>query len=301
MDNPRMLKIILPITVGSTFAMVLSDAGAAVSNMLVGGGMMMLVIYFIQWIFSLFEQNESIRKIDENGQLNRGHTSTIYRRDESTMSSLALANSVMLKKLSPDYLLKYLKTEGSSHTVTLVGIGCAGINSVDYLLKKSDYHAIVFDSDLQTLNRSRTKNRVFLGDRESIDAYTAQQSLTITKLFEGTDAVVIIAGLGGKTGSTISCMLARYLKRAGKMVHLFVITPFDIDGMKRKIISKMALDDLAKYADTVYELSNEEAYTSMGREIKLLSMFDDMNDHLSELVSEVLLEYKSSRHVVEVN
>jgi len=142
----------------------------------------------------------------------------------------------------------------------LIGAGCAGVSTVDGLLKSVPVgvDTLAIDSDLQVLRRTTASAVIYTGAKQRIGAFLSQNRDELQKILEPARAVIIVAGLGGKSGTTAAKMLARYAQDAGKVVHVYAITPFEIEGKKRASTAEQALVEIKKYADSVLPISNQD-------------------------------------------
>jgi len=142
----------------------------------------------------------------------------------------------------------------------LIGAGCAGVSTVDGLLKSAPVgvDTLAIDSDLQVLRRSTAAAAIYTGAKQRIGAFLSQNREQLQEIFEPARAVIIVAGLGGKSGTTAAKMLVRYAKNTGKSVHVYAITPFEIEGKKRATAAEQALVEINKYADSVLPISNQD-------------------------------------------
>jgi cell division protein FtsZ len=77
------------------------------------------------------------------------------------------------------------------------------------------------------------------------------------------DAVILVAGLGGGTGSAIAPIIARLARNAGAATFAVVVTPFDFEGT-RKRTSDTAIRYLELETDLEMRVSNQELADTMG-------------------------------------
>lgn len=75
----------------------------------------------------------------------------------------------------------------------------------------------------------------------------------------GAEVVMLIAGLGGGTGSGVSPVLARAARESGALVLAFVTLPFQCEGNRRQGQAQPALDALRNVADGVICLPHQKA------------------------------------------
>lgn len=174
-----------------------------------------------------------------------------------------------------------------SSDTAVVGVGCAGINTVDFLVQSGVRSAdtIVIDTDLQTLHRSKADCALFIGDQKDQVESLVQQSLDqIQSAYQQADTLIVLTGMGGKTGTVVAPLLAKTAKERGKVVHLFAIEPFAIEGQAKTDLSTGVLDSLRGNLDSVESLSNEDLLSSFSGDQKLVDAFAEVNEVLAELM-----------------
>ena len=76
-------------------------------------------------------------------------------------------------------------------------------------------------------------------------------------------AVLLVAGLGGGTGSGIAPIIARLARNAGAATFAVVVTPFNFEGTRNRT-ANTAIRSLEREADFVVRVSNQEVADTMG-------------------------------------
>jgi cell division protein FtsZ len=169
----------------------------------------------------------------------------------------------------------------------IIGIGGGGCNAVSaFLLSDVDQQParitaefICIDVDMQSLSyvqAVRQKSPSALPVRTILlspygaggqvnDARVA--AFTHIELLNATvsdaDAVMLVTGLGGGTGSAIAPIIARLARNAGAATFAVVVTPFDFEGPRNRT-SDIAIRLLEREADFVVRVSNQELADAMG-------------------------------------
>ena len=169
----------------------------------------------------------------------------------------------------------------------IIGIGGGGCNAVSaFLLSDVDQQAaritaelICIDLDMRSLSyvqAVRQKSPSALPVRTILlspygaggqvnDARVA--AFTHVELLNATvsdaDAVMLVTGLGGGTGSAIAPIMARLARNAGAATFAVVVTPFDFEGLRNRT-SDIAIRHLEREADLVVRVSNQELADTMG-------------------------------------
>jgi cell division protein FtsZ len=148
------------------------------------------------------------------------------------------------------------------------GCGCnlandlpsAGIDGIEMVAANTDAQGLerssiktklVLDSDPAT--RSGTNSDPLLG-RAAAQGSAAE----VRRLFEGKEVVLLIAGLGGGTGSGATPYFASLAKEMEILSAAVVTTPFSFEGVSRKSIAETGARALEAEADFVVAMSNDE-------------------------------------------
>lgn len=93
----------------------------------------------------------------------------------------------------------------------------------------------------------------------------------LNDLLTGADVVILIAGLGGGTGSGVTPILAAWSRSAEVYTVAVAVTPFDFGGSIRQ--SANALNSLSSYAAHVIHFSNQALAGELGDDATLSNVF----------------------------
>jgi cell division protein FtsZ len=179
-------------------------------------------------------------------------------------------------------------------TIKLFGVGGAGINVLELMLKEGLAGAgfVAINTDQQSLAASSAPEKVQLetrllrglgtgGDPDVGRALAEEQLPKLKALCEGVDVIFILAGLGGGAGTGISPVVARVAKEAGALVLGFVTTPFACEGGRRQRLAQQGLADLKAAADGVISLPNRKVFKMIDENTSVLETFKITNDFLA--------------------
>ena len=101
-------------------------------------------------------------------------------------------------------------------------------------------------------------------------------------LMSGGDVVILIAGLGGGTGSGVTPILAAWSRAAGVYTVVVAVSPFDFGGSIRQ--SANALKSLRRKTDRVIHFSNQAVGVELGDEATLGDVFAVQEQRISAWV-----------------
>ncbi len=187
-----------------------------------------------------------------------------------------------------------VETPAKHISIKLFGVGGAGVNVLELLLKASlpGVGFVAVNTDPQSLAASSALEKVQLetqllrglgtgGDPDVGRALAEEQLPRLKPLCEGVDVIFILAGLGGGAGTGISPVLARVAKEAGALVLGFVTTPFACEGTRRQRLAQHGLTELKAAADGVITLPNQKVFKMIDENTSVLETFKITNDFLA--------------------
>ncbi|MCX6921682.1 MAG: cell division protein FtsZ [Verrucomicrobia bacterium] len=185
-----------------------------------------------------------------------------------------------------------IETDRKNICVKVFGVGGAGINVMELMLKDSlpGVSFVAVNTDAQSLAASSASEKVHLetqllrglgtgGDPDLGRALAVEQLPKFKSLCAGADVIFILAGLGGGAGTGISPVLACAAKEVKALVLGFVTTPFDCEGAHRQRLAQQGLAELKSAADGVISLPNQKVFkmidenTSVRETFKITSEF----------------------------
>lgn len=168
----------------------------------------------------------------------------------------------------------------------IIGVGGAGCNFIDTIRASLDPHKYANRTELvcidlgaqnlppvESLDESvmcglslKTVSLALYGAGGRVNTARAAALRNIDLLnaaVNGAGTVILVAGLGGGTGSGILPIIARLAQDSGAVTIAIVVMPFDFEGL-RNAKAKIALSSLERELDLVMPFSNQELGNSMG-------------------------------------
>ena len=161
----------------------------------------------------------------------------------------------------------------------IIAIGNGACNIADNIQSQGLEGAkfVFLDTELDDLN-----NHSGVGDTVLLQGTEAERHKAFNDLFASdVERVVIIACLGGRTGSYFAPLAARLAKLAGKSMVCVVTLPFDFEGKRRKVLANEALDAIKEYTPYVLVFNNEELRTQYP-DLGLLDAFKRVDTQVAE-------------------
>ena len=155
-------------------------------------------------------------------------------------------------------------------TMRVIGVGFAGCNMLDFMIKKNDLNDIDFigsSYDPSYLEKSSFPSKILLGenlgnpfglggDAELAYTYTMASCATIRRRLKGSDLMIILAGMGGNTGTGGAPVVARISKDLGAWTIAIVTMPFGFEGKRRSVKAQKGHEQLKSIVDTTIVIHN---------------------------------------------
>jgi cell division protein FtsZ len=180
----------------------------------------------------------------------------------------------------------------------VIGIGGAGCNAVNWMMKSSDLDRVDFivtNTDAQSLDLSAAKKKIHLGvkitkglgagSNPDLGRRAAEEDIdAILESLEGTDILFLTAGLGGGTGTGALPVIASAAKELGILTIAIVTKPFLFEGKRRLYFAEEAIKHLKNDVDTLLVVPNQRLLEISDKDISMLDAFAQSNDILKQAV-----------------
>ncbi len=161
--------------------------------------------------------------------------------------------------------------------ISIMGVGGAGGNIIKYLHERelANVNLICANTDVQAMMSASISSVIQLGKNttrglgagsnpEVGEKSAIEAAEEIKSALHGTDMLILVAGLGGGTGTGATPVISKIAREMGILTLAFVVTPFDFEA-ERKVLCNGGINNLLKNTDSLITLSNQ----------KLLSLHDD--------------------------
>lgn len=177
------------------------------------------------------------------------------------------------------------KMQTKTNVIKVIGIGGAGINILQGMMKNeiSGITFIAADTDFKFLAKSITPIKIELGAKATMGLGTgsnsengrkaAQESFKeIIGAIEGSDMIVLVAGMGGGTGTGASQIIADAARTLGIFTVGLVTRPFSREGKVRLEKADIGISKLKNSLTSMFTISNDQI-TNSSTKIDLLNLF----------------------------
>ncbi|OHA76190.1 MAG: hypothetical protein A3J30_00865, partial [Candidatus Wildermuthbacteria bacterium RIFCSPLOWO2_02_FULL_47_9c] len=179
--------------------------------------------------------------------------------------------------------------------VRVIGIGGGGGNIVAEIasrVSRVDFFAA--NTDTQDLKKAGAKVRAFpfgqkltrgLGcgmDAGLGELAARSEKDRMKKLFEGQDVSIIIASLGGGTGSGAAPVFAQAAREAKSLVLGIFTLPFEFEGKKRKEIAHSSLEKIRPLVNAYTIIPNERIFKTIEKTTPFPQALSILNRKLAD-------------------
>ncbi|MBI2305836.1 MAG: tetratricopeptide repeat protein [Rhodocyclales bacterium] len=180
--------------------------------------------------------------------------------------------------------------------VRIAGIGGAGGNALQAIqgLGLRDVGLVAINSDQLALDRSGAEQRVLIGNglgaggRADLAELAAEQrKAAIREALEGARLLLIVAGLGGGTGSGAAPVVADVAREMGIVSVAIVTTPFEFEG-RRTTLAASAEEKLLRKVDSLIVIRNDDLMEKMGEEATMDAAFASADEEITGVVQGIV-------------
>jgi len=177
----------------------------------------------------------------------------------------------------------------------VIGIGGGGGNAVNYLYSQNipGLECVLINSDIQALNSSSIPKKIIIGNKEGLGAAAnpklvknlvrKSQKRINNELNLTNDVLVLVAGLGGGTGSGATPLIAQLAKAKNIFTVVIVTLPFNFEGKKRIKQALQSLSEIRKNADLLILLENDQLRYTYG-DLILTDAFSKSDMQISQII-----------------
>jgi cell division protein FtsZ len=179
----------------------------------------------------------------------------------------------------------------------VIGVGGGGCNAVNRMIDAGieGVECIAANTDYKSLRRNKATKKIQLGKfltkglgsggNPSIAREAAEESREdIQKTLEGADMVVIVAGMGGGTGTGAAPIVAEIARKMGILTVGIVSRPFEHEGPVRKAQAEEGLRAMIPHVDTFVVIPNERINIVCEQDIAFTAAFARVDDVLIQAI-----------------
>jgi cell division protein FtsZ len=182
--------------------------------------------------------------------------------------------------------------------IKVIGVGGSGSNTILRMEKFNikGVELIAINTDAQALHFCKAHKKILIGKNitkglgTGMDASLGQKAAEenkeeIAEVLKGSDMIFITCGLGGGTGSGASFVVAEIAKNLGILNVAVMTTPFSFEGVQRKKVAEVALENLKTKVDSSLIISNDKLLKVIDEKTTVTSAFLMCDEILMQAVS----------------
>lgn len=178
--------------------------------------------------------------------------------------------------------------------VAVVGVGGAGCNVVSYIYRGyPEADAIAINTDRDSLHATQADRKLYICKSVTKGEGTKGDSLLgrrcaqahleeIETVLSGYDAVFIVAGMGGGTGTGAAPIVAEMAQRMGLITFAIPIMPFAFETA-RADAAHSGLARLRSVCNMTLPVSNEAAFGKMP-DLSMMTVFRAVNRSIADYI-----------------
>lgn len=185
------------------------------------------------------------------------------------------------------------KEESSGTVIKVVGVGGAGGNAVDHMIREgvNGVQFVAANTDAQALSRNMAADKMQLGASglgagakpEAGRAAALEERERIAEQLKGANMVFITAGMGGGTGTGAAPIVAEVAKEMGILTVAVVTKPFGFEG-KRLKAAEAGIAELQKHVDSLVVILNDKLMEVLGDDVSMEEAFKAADNVLRNAV-----------------
>lgn len=183
-----------------------------------------------------------------------------------------------------------LEMDSDPVQVTVVGVGNAGGSAVEDMMDRGleNVAYVVVNTDRQALEGSRAGKKLSMEEStpEGIEAIREE----LTETLRSSDLVLVIAGMGGTTGTNAAPVVAEIARSLGILtIGLVTVTkPFDFEEPSRKELAEKGISALLKHTDSTLVFTEESLRRMTGQAVTSQNAFVLADEILSAAVRDLV-------------
>ena len=209
-----------------------------------------------------------------------------------------------------------LDKDATKINIHVIGMGGCGGNAISNMSSVSEHTTIRFSSvntDISALNQCNDHEVILIGEQTTkgfgagadpeVARHAAEHSKAqLEALIADDTLIIVIAGLGGGTGSGATSVLLDLAASMGIDALCFVTLPFGAEGDKRTEIAYRALEDIKRKANATLVLSNDALVAALDETVGLLSAFRHCDTQMQRIVEAIITMLTSTGYInVDIN
>lgn len=176
--------------------------------------------------------------------------------------------------------------------ISIVAIGGAARSVVSEAMDKlpGNPKVVAINTDPISLCTTPAHTRILIGEAgrkpispNSARSLAAAQAEDISLALADSDMALIVAGMGGSTGTGVAPVIAEIARANGAMTAAMAILPFDWEGRRRSQIAAAGLHTLERRTDLTLPISNATLQAGSNQDTLLAGLLSEGSHALENL------------------
>ena len=256
-----------------------------------------------------------IKKVNRTKRIKRVKRPKKVKKVNKAKKAKKIKRTNKTKKIKRIKMVRKLDTQDATVRRTklrVIGIGGGGgsiISEIVSRIKKADF--VAANTDLRALRAVKKVKRFQFGQsltqglgtgmNTEVGEMAAQNEKDkIKKLFEDQDLCIIIACLGGGTGSGSTPIFAKISKNLPCLTYGIFTLPFEFEGEKKMDIAKESLEKIRPYLNAFSVIPNERIFQIIDKNTPLKDALSAINERLANNL-EGLIEMIYSAGLINID
>jgi len=180
-------------------------------------------------------------------------------------------------------------------SIKVCGIGGSGGNALSRMIaaRVRGVEFVAINTDAQALSANPAPIKVQIGKETTrglgagADVEIGRKSAEENKdeiydVLKGSDMVFVTCGAGGGTGTGAAPLVAQIAKELGALTVGVVTKPFSFEGLRRKKIAEVGIEELRDRVDTLITIPNDRLLQVIDKKTSLPDAFGIVDDILRQ-------------------
>ncbi|WP_294520321.1 cell division protein FtsZ [uncultured Anaerovibrio sp.] len=160
----------------------------------------------------------------------------------------------------------------------VVGVGGGGINAVNSMINAGIKDVEFISIDFAPSTSLASKHITLGSNTEECAKAADEHGEEILCALKDADMVIIVAGIGGTTGTSAAQVVAKCSKKIGAFTFGVVIYPFLCEGDERAERAKNGINDLRNVVDSILVIPSEKLFNNLDKSTSLIDKFKEIDD-----------------------
>jgi len=179
--------------------------------------------------------------------------------------------------------------------IKVCGVGGSGGNAISRMIaaRLRGVEFVAINTDAQALINNPASVKIQIGKETTkglgagadveIGRKSAEENKDeIYEVLKGADMVFVTCGAGGGTGTGAAPLVAQIAKELGALTVGVVTKPFSFEGLRRKKIAELGIEELRDKVDTLITIPNDRLLQVIDKKTSLTDAFGIVDDILRQ-------------------